>query len=138
MLQLCAYADQLQRIQGMFPRHFHVAGGGGEIAPRALLCADYAAYFRSVRDRMQAFVSEAGSAAEPYPEPVEHCAVCRYWKRCEDRRRADDHLSLVAGITRRQRDRLSLSGVTRLEALGVLDREWRVRRHPSRVARARA
>jgi len=126
VLQLCAYADQLQQVQGVFPRHFHIASGGDQIAPLALLCADYAAYFRSVRDRMQAFVEATGRSAEPYPEPVEHCGVCRYWKRCEDRRRADDHLSLVAGITRRQRDRLSLSGVTRLEALGVLDRERRI------------
>ena len=52
--------------------------------------------------------------------------MCRYWKRCEDRRRDDDHLSLVAGISRRQRDRLGLAGVARLEELGVLDRERRI------------
>ncbi len=126
VLQLCAYADQLTELQGVFPRQFHVAGGGPELVPLALLTADYVAYFRSVRQRMQAFVASATAATEPYPEPVEHCAVCRYWKRCEDRRRADDHLSLVAGITRRQRDRLGLAHVTRLEQLGLLDRERRI------------
>ena len=42
-------------------------------------------------------------AAEPpetYPEPVDHCALCDWKQGCADRRRADDHLSLVAGITR--------------------------------------
>jgi predicted RecB family nuclease len=126
VLQLCAYADQLQQLQGVFPRHLLIASGGAEIAPLTLLSADYGAYFRSVRRRMQDFVNAGAAAAEPYPEPVEHCGVCRYWKRCEERRRADDHLSLVAGITRRQRDRLGLAEVTKLEALGLLDRERRI------------
>jgi predicted RecB family nuclease len=39
-----------------------------------------------------------------YPEPVEHCSVCRWFRECDGRRRADDHLSLVAGIRRQQRD----------------------------------
>jgi predicted RecB family nuclease len=39
-----------------------------------------------------------------YPEPVEHCGVCRWFRECDGRRRADDHLSLVAGIRRQQRD----------------------------------
>ncbi|HEY6078027.1 MAG TPA: TM0106 family RecB-like putative nuclease, partial [Polyangiaceae bacterium] len=122
VLQLCASADQLRQIQGILPRRFHVAGGGPEPLPLPLWTADYDAYFRSVRARMQAFVERrsARSGGEPYPEPVEHCAVCRYWKRCEDRRRADDHLSLVAGITRRQRDRLGLTGVKQLLQLARL------------------
>lgn len=126
VLQLCAYTDQLTQLQGVFPRQFHIAGGGAELAPVSLLTADYDAYFRSVRERMRAFVASHGAATEPYPEPVEHCGVCRYWKRCEDRRRADDHLALVAGITRRQRDRLGLAEITRLEELGKLDRELRI------------
>ena len=32
-----------------------------------------------------------------YPEPVEHCDVCRWNPACRARRRADDDLSLVAG-----------------------------------------
>jgi uncharacterized protein len=126
VLQLCAYTDQLTQLQGVFPRRFHIAGGGTQLAPVSLLTADYDAYFRSVRERMQAFVTSRSVATEPYPEPVEHCGVCRYWKRCEDRRRDDDHLALVAGITRRQRDRLGLADVTRLEQLARLDRERRI------------
>src|SRR5882757_4189592 len=37
VLQLCAYADQLQQVQGVFPRHFHVASGGTELALLSLL-----------------------------------------------------------------------------------------------------
>ena len=35
-----------------------------------------------------------------YPEPVDHCEICHWQRDCRERRRADDHLSLVAGITR--------------------------------------
>src|SRR5664279_1408406 len=48
-------------------------------------------------------VSRALPPANTYPDPVAHCDVCRWWATCRDRRRADDDLSLVAGITGRQR-----------------------------------
>jgi predicted RecB family nuclease len=121
ILQLCAYAEQLSQLQGVAPRYFHLAPGGVSLAPLPLPTADYSAYFRSVRARMAEFVRAAAPDSEPYPEPVEHCGVCRYWKRCEERRQRDDHLSLVAGISRRQRDRLQLQGVQRLAELAAFD-----------------
>jgi len=50
------------------------------------------------------FGGAQAEACATYPEPVEHCNVCRWFKECDARRRADDHLSLVAGIRRQQRD----------------------------------
>lgn len=127
VLQLCAYADQLRELTGVFPQHLHVATGADSEVPERLLAADYAAYFRAVRARLLAFTgTKAELGAATYPEPAEHCAVCRFWKRCEDRRRGDDHLSLVAGITRRQRERLSRVGVTQLEQLALLERGRRI------------
>ena len=41
-----------------------------------------------------------------YPEPVEHCGICRWDVVCSARRRRDDHLSLVAGIASRTRTEL--------------------------------
>ncbi|MCE2540542.1 MAG: nuclease, partial [Acidobacteria bacterium] len=58
---------------------------------------------------------------ETYPEPVDHCALCDWKQGCADRRRTDDHLSLVAGITRSQRRRLVDWGVTTMADLGALD-----------------
>lgn len=139
VLQLCAYADQLHELQGVFPQRLHIAAGGADAAPLTLGSSDYAAYFRSVRRRLQDFLAAAPPEREVYPEPVEHCGVCRYWKRCEERRRADDHLSLVAGISRRQRDRLGLAGVHRLEQLGELSSEVKVEGIlPESLARIRA
>jgi predicted RecB family nuclease len=128
LIQLCVYSEQLGRLQGREPEHFWIAVGGSAAEaspePLSLRCADYLAYHRRVRERFERFVG--GGAAEPYPEPVEHCDICRWWKQCETRRRDDDHLSLVAGITRRQRDRLALGGVTRTAALAALSPAARV------------
>ena len=57
---------------------------------------------------------------DTYPEPVEHCGVCEWKQACAERRRAADHLSLVAGITRGQRARLAEREVTTMAALGAL------------------
>ena len=46
-----------------------------------------------------------------YPEPVEHCAICRWSELCAGRRRRDDDLSLVAGITAGQRRALKAAGI---------------------------
>src|ERR1035438_5569929 len=50
-------------------------------------------------------------AGEVYPEPVEHCAICRWRDLCADRRRSDDDLSLVAGMTTGQRRALKGAGI---------------------------
>jgi uncharacterized protein len=96
-----------------------LALGTTEIAPVALNTAEYIAYFNRAKAGLEAFVAGPPDD-EPYPEPVEFCDVCEWWQRCEARRRADDHLSLVAGITRRQRSRLEQAGVTQLLQLATL------------------
>ena len=67
---------------------------------------DYMAYYRAAKERFEAAVLDprrrpAADARRrrTYPEPVEHCDVCRWAAVCAQRRRDDDHLSLVAGIT---------------------------------------
>lgn len=125
VLQLCAYTDHLSRIQGKLPELFLIAPGGEQLEFTELRCSDYLAYYRLTRARFEAFVREPPEPP-PYPEPVEHCGACAWWKRCETRRRADDHLSLVAGITARQRDRLALAGTTRLGQLAELEPGVRV------------
>jgi uncharacterized protein len=118
VLQLCVYTDHLSRLQERVPKYFHIAGGGDAEAPTPLLVDDYMAYYRAIRQRFERFVAQGD--AVPYPEPVDHCNVCLWWKRCEERRRADDHLSLVAGSTRRQRDKLATARVSQLRQLAEL------------------
>lgn len=118
ILQLCSYTELLSAVQRSTPERFWIAVGDGE--PRPFRCADYLAYYRRAQRRFESFV-RGGASVEPYPEPVEYCDVCRYWKDCEERRREDDHPSLVAGITRRQRDRLASAGIRTVAELGTLD-----------------
>jgi predicted RecB family nuclease len=124
VLQICSYIDQLERIQGVMPEWLHVALGGSSRTVERLRVDDYMAYYRSVRDRFLATMAAATPATYPptgtYPEPVDHCDVCRWAAECVQRRRADDHLSLVAGISARQRRALQERGVGTLEALGEL------------------
>ena len=118
LLQLLLYSDLLQRVQGAEPERMHLALGGGEgRIDASFRVAEYAAYYRAVRRRFEA---HADAPPGTYPEPVEHCGLCDWSRVCADRRRADDHLSLVAGITRGQRRRLVEQGVTTMADLGAL------------------
>ncbi len=125
VLQICSYIDQLEAIQEVRPQWLHVALGGSARTVEKLRVDDYMAYYRSVRDRFVATMADTTPAAYPpigtYPEPVDHCDVCRWAAECVTRRRADDHLSLVAGISARQRRALTERTVTTLESLGDLE-----------------
>ena len=97
----------------------HLALGGTDGPTEASFrVVEYSAYYRAVRRRFEAHAAEP---PETYPEPVDHCALCDWKQGCADRRRADDHLSLVAGITRSQRRKLVDRGVTTMADLGALD-----------------
>jgi predicted RecB family nuclease len=82
--------------------------------PERFRVDDYLAYYRRVRSALERAVE---SPRETYPEPVPHCEVCRWWPECDRRRRADDHLSLVAGATRLQRRELAARGLETVEKL---------------------
>jgi predicted RecB family nuclease len=125
VLQICSYIDQLTLIQGAEPEWLHVVLGGSAHATATLRVADYMAYYRAAKRRFEAAVGEEAPAStfpptSTYPEPVDHCRVCRWNVDCQLRRRQDDHLSLVAGISRRQRRALVDRGVQTVEALGVV------------------
>ncbi|HEX4447166.1 MAG TPA: TM0106 family RecB-like putative nuclease, partial [Polyangiaceae bacterium] len=121
LLQLCAYAEMIERVQGSPPETVHlVLGGPGRpVAPYQV--AKFAPYYRQVRRQFLERVGNAAAPAfpvtDPYPDPVEHCDVCDWSPLCEQRRRADDHVSLVAGISRTQRKALHERAITTLTGL---------------------
>src|SRR5947208_460082 len=136
ILQLSLYSDLLAKIQGTTPEFFYVVPPSPDFAREEYRVSEYAAYYRHVKDRLADAVREGSPsketdiqkmatasasggqfelafekgnyAAKPptYPEPVEHCNVCRWFRECDQQRRGDDHLSLVAGIRRQQRMQL--------------------------------
>nr|MBA2565054.1 hypothetical protein [Gemmatimonadota bacterium] len=86
LLQLCVYSEQLARLQGLMPARMHVVLGGMDRQSFAL--SDFTAYHRRVKSRFEEFVStaivqlSAGQPVATYPDPVEHCAVCRWLDTC--------------------------------------------------------
>jgi len=110
--QTTFYSHLLADLQGTTPRWLHLALGNGELA--SFKVGDYAAYERQTRRLLSEFIAADTGVNPPhdtYPEPVEHCAICRWSQACSARRRQDDDLSLVAGITKGQRRGLKDMGV---------------------------
>jgi predicted RecB family nuclease len=123
ILQLCFYTEQIARIQGHMPEQMHVVNGLGE--QESFRPDDYLAYYRRLRER---FLAAVERRADSYPYPVEHCGLCEFLARCRAQWEADDHLTLVAGVSRAQVERLTAAGITTLEALGDASPDSRVRK----------
>jgi uncharacterized protein len=125
ILQLALYVDLLTDVQGAAPERFFVVSPGDASQPFAIheyRVHDYAAYVRSVRAQLLTALDANPDdlLAASYPEPTEHCDVCRWWERCEQRWRADDHLVFIAGASRTHRDELTRQSVTTLAAAAAL------------------
>ena len=181
ILQLSLYSELLEKAQGVKPEFLWVVtpAPGGKFSEEQYRVAEYAAYYRHVKKRLQAAVGgrevardewrvaskenaaaersepsrgaatatataqyalNFGTKAQPaaesqtYPEPVEHCNVCRWFKVCDAQRRNDDHLSLVAGIRRQQRDQFEEWGAGTMAKLAALPIPLRERpRHGSKA-----
>ncbi|HEY2916540.1 MAG TPA: TM0106 family RecB-like putative nuclease [Candidatus Limnocylindrales bacterium] len=123
ILQICSYVEQLAAIQGRAPEWLHVALGGSARATEHLRVAEYMAYYRQVKAEFEAAAAlddVVYPVTATYPEPVEHCDVCRWAAHCATQRRRDDDLSLVAGISARQRSALKARGVATRRGLAGL------------------
>lgn len=121
VLQLCVYAGLLEQVQGIAPEWLTVVTGDRE--EHRYRAEDFAAYFRYVRARFEARVATDApdpAAASTYPNPVDHCRVCAWSPTCIQRRRDDDHLSIVAGMRRVDTERLTEAGVQTLASLAAL------------------
>jgi uncharacterized protein len=117
ILQLCLYSHMLAEIQGRLPELMHVVVPGEDLRPEPFRVQDFLAYHRLVQRRLEAALDGDGAT---YPEPVPQCDICRWWPDCDRRRRADDHLSLVAGISNLQIQELRGRRVDTLAALAEL------------------
>ncbi|HEV2196559.1 MAG TPA: TM0106 family RecB-like putative nuclease [Candidatus Acidoferrum sp.] len=150
ILQLALYSDLLDKTQEMTPESFWVVPPGVNFTPEEHRVSDYAAYYRHVKGKLAGAVpgglplteaeitktppaSEGGNQYElvfakgddcgkpvTYPELVEHCKVCQWFRECDQRRHLDDHLSLVAGIRPQQRKQLEEWGINTMAKLAAL------------------
>ncbi len=138
ILQLSLYSELLGKIQGTLPEFLWVVPPGAGFAGQKYRVSEYAAYYRYVRKRLLEAVGK-DEGEETYPEPVEHCNICRWFKECDKKRRVDDHLSLVAGIRRRQRDQFAEWNAETMAKLAALPIPLKERpKHGARAGYERA
>jgi predicted RecB family nuclease len=123
ILQLAFYSELLGEMQRgtpeSLPEFMWVVPPGKAFDAERYRVAEYAAYYRYVKAQLEKACAN-GAEVETYPEPCTHCDVCRWFRECEVQRRSDDHLSLVAGIRRQQRDQLVAWDTETIAKLAVL------------------
>ncbi|MEJ1238670.1 TM0106 family RecB-like putative nuclease [Chryseolinea sp. T2] len=117
ILQLCLYTDLLAKMLGTTPGYMHIIRPDVDFKPESYRFDDFRAYYQMMKDRLESFVKD--NSVKTYPVPVEHCGVCRWWKRCDTQWRDDDHLSLVAGMRNAQVEELSRQNIRTLEQFAL-------------------
>jgi uncharacterized protein len=124
VLQLCVYSDLVADLQGIAPALMHVVRPGDGFPRDSYRFAEYVAIYRRVRRHLE---RQAAGAVLTAPQPTAHCDVCRWRSHCDAQWRAEDHLSLVAGLGRAQRLELESRGISTVASLARLPAplEWR-------------
>jgi predicted RecB family nuclease len=134
ILQLCFYSELLADIQGHMPDSAHIVTGDMQL--KSFRLRDYLSYYsRLKRDFLSSLEKDEDS--EIYPEPCAKCASCRWRNICTSTWEQDDHLSLVATITRGQRIKLEQAGIQTCADLADPSRSIPHTIHPETLARLR-
>ena len=123
ILQLSLYSDLVAVVQGVLPDRMSVVTPWSEFEPQVYRTADYAAYYRLAKARLESAVT-SGDEFQTYPDPKEHCDVCRWSRQCDARRRSDDHLSLVAGISSIHAGELNARDIDTVAELASVPLPW--------------
>lgn len=118
VLQLCLYADLLSNIQGLVPDYIYVVSPWSDFEPQRFRFVDYAAYFRQMKLSTEQSILDTDHVT--YPDPNSSCDVCRWKNTCDKRRRDDDHLSIVANITKNQIKELKSKDIQTIKALSEM------------------
>lgn len=129
ILQLCLYSDLVGQRQGLSPEKMYVVTPWSDYEAQEYRVVDYAAYYRWVKASLEQKVT-AQTQGGTYPDPKAHCDICAWRVPCDLRRRQDDHLCLVAGISKTQISELHSHGVTTTELLAEvpLPLQWKPER----------
>jgi len=123
LIQIASYVEQVERIQHVLPEKVYVVTGGATADEHPFRAAEMMAYFRHAKQRFEQALATNVDPKATYPDPVEHCAVCRwYGDFCWRTWREDDALNLVAGISRAQRETLTTHNVRTRAALAGLNK----------------
>jgi uncharacterized protein len=116
ILQLCAYSDQLTRLQGRAPAKMHVILGNQERV--TFRVADFNAYYRYIKRRFENRIrNNTDNNTSPYL--IDFCALCEWNLHCWRHLERMDHLVRVANIRRDHVRALERAGIRTLTELGA-------------------
>ena len=119
VIQLCVYADLVGQVQGVMPASLYVSLGDGVQARVAT--SSVQRYYEIARGRFELFAAAPDKSS---PEPCGHCTYCRWSDACHAEWERLEHLSLVAGMTRGQIDKLRKAGIASLGSLAELPSDF--------------
>lgn len=130
VLQLCLYSEMLAKMQELEPEYLYIVTPGKNFVPEQYRLDEFNAYYRLIKnnllnaiDTFDPTICSTPEKAQHYPDPRAHCDVCKWINVCEVRRRNDDHLSYVAGLSTSQRKELIELGIKSLKDLAETDQK---------------
>ena len=118
ILQLSLYSEMVGKVQGCQPKSMMVVRPWTDFTPDVYRCADYSAFYRRTKRRLEALVES--EKHETYPDPTSHCDVCTWKIECDKKRKADDHPCLIAGISKAQTAELACRGQTTMTSISQM------------------
>jgi predicted RecB family nuclease len=122
VLQLGTYSDLIADVQGALPHEMHlVLGNDREESFRRV---EFAFTLNAAKARYLRFIEDGAPASRP--EPCSACSLCGWREYCDATWKAEDHLSLVAGMGRSQIAKLRAAGIDSVAALAAADGDTRV------------
>ena len=118
IIQLCIYSELLKDIQGNMPRNMYIYLGDGQLHNFDI--KDYIYYYKYAKRKFLKFFQDIPKNL--YPEPCSHCNICKWKINCKDKWHKDDHLSLVANITKPQRKTLTQCNIDTMKNLAMIEK----------------
>lgn len=122
VIQLAFYSKILANIQGVVPEYMHIVLGNNK--KDSFKYSDYTKYYDNLQSRFLKFVEKTHD--DIYPSPCNKCSECKWQDSCGKKWQDDDHLHLVANITKTQIHKLNSAGIHTLEALAKLPEDTEI------------
>ena len=122
LIQLCAYTELLEKLQGLRPVKMHLLTSDGK--KHSFKVSEFFAYYSWTKKRFEDYLQQLPKGS--YPQPCNYCKLCCWKKHCETQWQQDDHLSLVAGIRKSQWDKLNKTGITSVAQLATTSKDHQV------------
>ncbi len=115
IIQLCMYSDFLSTIQNLKPQNMYLFLGNG--VKKSYKTSDFYYYYKQIKQRFEQHVNNLPTDA--YPTPCQFCKFCKWENHCTAQWQKDDHLSILANITRQQIDKLQQANIHSINGLAM-------------------